>query len=73
MDAANQPPTQPGNPSPAEGANNQPVNTHLSWSACSDPDNDPVTYDVYFGPDPDPPLVGISLMDTMYTTRNFSL
>ncbi|MCD4736831.1 MAG: PKD domain-containing protein, partial [Bacteroidales bacterium] len=52
----NQPPLQPSNPSPGDGALDQPVNTALSWT-CSDPENDPLTYDVYFGISNPPPLV----------------
>jgi uncharacterized protein (TIGR02145 family) len=45
---SNQPPAVPTDPSPPDGATNQSINTTLSWS-CSDPENDPLTYDVYFG------------------------
>ncbi|MBM3435069.1 MAG: hypothetical protein FJY07_02500 [Bacteroidetes bacterium] len=44
----NSAPVPPSDPSPADGAINQSINTILSWS-CADPDNDPLTYDVYFG------------------------
>ncbi|MCD4736948.1 MAG: hypothetical protein K8R53_12965, partial [Bacteroidales bacterium] len=43
-----QPPSPPSNPSPVNGAIDQPINTNLSWT-CTDPENDPLTYDVYFG------------------------
>ena len=52
----NQPPNAPSNPSPAHQAANQSTDTNLSWS-CSDPDGDPITFDVYFGTSEDPPLV----------------
>jgi hypothetical protein len=51
----NNPPNQPANPNPASGSTNQPINLNLSWS-CSDPDGDPLTYDVYFGTNSNPPL-----------------
>ena len=44
----NDPPNTPSAPSPANGATNVKVNSDLSWT-CSDPDGDPLTYDVYFG------------------------
>ncbi len=52
----NNPPTQPANPGPSNGAINQLTNTTLTWS-CSDPNGDPLTYDVYFGTANNPPLV----------------
>ncbi|MDP8221586.1 MAG: Ser-Thr-rich GPI-anchored membrane family protein [Candidatus Stygibacter frigidus] len=50
---ANQPPNPPSNPSPANNTTSISLNTNLSWD-CSDPDNDPLIYDVYFGTDPSP-------------------
>ncbi|MBC8485461.1 MAG: PKD domain-containing protein [Bacteroidetes bacterium] len=55
-ETTNQPPTQPSNPSPDNGATEQPVNTTLSWT-CTDPENDPLTYDVYFSETNPPVLV----------------
>ena len=53
---SNNPPNTPYNPTPANGADDVPVNIDLSWSG-GDPDGDPVTYDVYFGLNSTPPLV----------------
>ena len=53
--SGNNPPNQPSNPSPFSGSNNQPVNLTLSWN-CSDPDGNPLTYDVYFGTSNNPPI-----------------
>jgi uncharacterized protein (TIGR02145 family) len=52
----NQPPTIPSNPQPINGAIDQPVNTTLSWT-CTDIENDPLTFDVYFGATNPPSLV----------------
>ncbi|HEU4928801.1 MAG TPA: FlgD immunoglobulin-like domain containing protein, partial [Candidatus Krumholzibacteria bacterium] len=51
----NLPPIVPFNPDPPNGgfAFSQPT---LRWE-CSDPNGDPLTYDVYFGTTPSPPLV----------------
>jgi len=64
-ETTNQPPTQPSNPSPDNGATEQSVNTTLSWT-CTDPENDPLTYDVYFG-ETNPPV----LISTGQTANTF--
>lgn len=46
--AANSPPSPPNLVFPPDGSTNQATTLTLSWS-CSDPDGDPLTYDVYFG------------------------
>jgi uncharacterized protein (TIGR02145 family) len=51
----NQPPYVPSDPQPPNSALHQPMNTTLSW-ICTDPDNDPLTYDVFFG-NSNPPLL----------------
>jgi hypothetical protein len=43
----NNPPDKPSNPNPSNGATGVLVTASLSWN-CSDPDGDPLTYDVYF-------------------------
>ncbi len=44
----NNPPSVPANPNPQDNENNVPTEVILSWE-CSDPDNDPLVFDVYFG------------------------
>ena len=61
----NNPPNQPSNPNPGNGTVNQSINTTLSWS-CSDPNNDPLTYDVYFGTSNNPPLASGNQTSTSY-------
>ncbi len=42
----NQPPNTPSNPSPADGTGGVSSTATISWT-CTDPDGDPITYDVY--------------------------
>ncbi|RPI04658.1 MAG: hypothetical protein EHM64_09295, partial [Ignavibacteriae bacterium] len=49
----NNPPEAPSSPSPSDGATGVSTSPTLSWS-CSDPDDDAVTYDVYFGTSSNP-------------------
>jgi len=61
----NQPPDAPSTPSPESGSMNQPSNTTLTWT-CSDPENDPLTYDIYFGTENPPSLVATAQTGTTY-------
>jgi formylglycine-generating enzyme required for sulfatase activity len=45
--SANRPPTAPYFGYPSDGRTNQSLKTTLQW-LCNDPDEDPITYDVYF-------------------------
>jgi hypothetical protein len=61
----NNAPNTPSNPSPPDGATDIDINTILSWT-CSDPDGDPLTYDVYFGTSSPPPLVSSGQSSNSY-------
>ena len=61
----NNPPNEPINPSPENGATGVSINPTLSWQ-CSDPDNDALTYDVYFGTSSNPPKVA-TVTSTSYS------
>jgi hypothetical protein len=45
---SNTPPLIPSDPYPANGSTGVDVNVDLSWN-CEDPEEDPLTYNVYFG------------------------
>jgi len=63
----NRAPLSPSDPSPANGEVDVSLNSALSWS-CSDPDGDPLSYDVYFGIDPIPAtLVATGIALSEYT------
>jgi hypothetical protein len=49
----NNPPAIPSEPAPANGVSSQPYTLTLRWK-CSDPDGDPLKYDVLFGTNPTP-------------------
>ena len=63
--SGNDPPNQPSNPNPGNGTVNQSINTTLSWS-CSDPNGDPLTYDVYFGTSNNPSLTSGNQTSSSY-------
>jgi len=63
----NQPPAQPSSPQPSDGATNLPVYNTLSWT-CSDPENDPLSYDVYFGTTNPPGLVSTGQSSMNFNT-----
>jgi len=61
----NQPPNPPNNLTPANNATSVSVNTNISWECC-DPENDPLTYDVYFGTSTNPSLVNYGQSNTTF-------
>jgi hypothetical protein len=62
----NRPPGVPNIVSPVNGATNEAINTSIWWTAAEDPDDDPVTYDVYFGTSSPPPLFESSVVSQRY-------
>ncbi len=52
----NQPPDKASAPAPADNALNIALNTHLSWTGKDPDEKDTLTYDIYFGTNPDPAL-----------------
>ncbi len=66
---SNEPPDAPANPSPADGATGVSVSTMLAWTA-SDPEQDPLTYDIYFGTSATPPLAMEGLSTGEYDPGN---
>jgi uncharacterized protein (TIGR02145 family) len=69
----NLPPSLPSTPQPPDGAINQTINIALSWT-CVDPENDPLTYDVYFGTTNPPELLSSGQLVTTLNpgTLNYS-
>jgi uncharacterized protein (TIGR02145 family) len=52
----NEGPEKAANPEPGDGSSGVSTLCTLSWT-CQDPENDQLTFDVYFGDNPNPPLV----------------
>ena len=67
----NRPPKTPSNPSPYNGKIAVTLNPTLSWND-SDPDGDPLTYDVYFGTTSNPPLIKSGVTSKSYKVSNLS-
>ena len=66
------PPTVPSNPSPADQEYNCFQNIALSW-ASEDPEGFALTFDVYFGTDPNPPLASHDQLARTYQPGFLSL
>jgi hypothetical protein len=67
----NRPPIIPSEPNPSNGSLAISINADLSWN-CSDPDNDLLTYDVYFGESSLPPLEESGVSDSTYPLGTMS-
>ena len=63
---SNKKPNSPSNPSPADNATNIYITPTLTW-VCSDPEENPLNYDVYFGTSPTPSLVNEGQTDNTYS------
>ncbi|MGC9384857.1 MAG: Ig-like domain-containing protein [Kosmotogaceae bacterium] len=62
----NLPPNVPNSPSPNDNAKGVSIDTDLSWE-CTDPNEDALTYDVYFQKDDDTPvLIATDVTDNEY-------
>ncbi|MBI9039675.1 MAG: hypothetical protein JEY97_16210 [Bacteroidales bacterium] len=61
----NQAPDQPSSPNPMDESENQSIEVDLSWT-CTDPDGDPLTYDIYFGTETIPALLVSGQTETTY-------
>ena len=61
----NSPPDQPNNEQPGNQSTNVPINVNISWN-CTDPDGDPLTFDVYFGSSFPPALAESNTTNTSY-------
>ncbi len=72
----NLPPEKPNNLSPPDGQIDESTSPTLSWE-CSDPDNDPLTYKVYFekydGTNNDPATVYATVSDKSVQLQNLDL
>jgi uncharacterized protein (TIGR02145 family) len=61
----NNPPNAPSNPNPVDEATAVETDVILSWF-CSDPDGDDLTYNIYFGTDPNPTLIQLQYPETYF-------
>ncbi|GEM_PF-3360568 len=63
--AVNRAPAAPARPFPADGSADRSLLPRLSWGESEDVEQDPITYTVYFGTDPDPTdVLAADLPDT---------
>ena len=69
----NQPPYEPSDPDPPNGATDVSINELLSWTGGDPNTGDTVTYDVYFGTSSPPPLVDEDLTQTAYDPGTMDL
>ncbi len=64
-------PNEPSSPIPASGFSGYGTKlTPLDWE-CTDPNQDPLTYDLYFGTNSNPPLVKSNLQQSSYTPTSY--
>lgn len=65
----NMPPNIPCNPNPSNGSKNINLTVNLNWTG-SDPENDTVVYNVYFGNNSNPSIVETNLSISTYNVDN---
>ena len=65
----NNPPNMPCNEEPSNGSTDRPININISWN-CSDPDGDPLTFDIYFANSTPPCQVWQNWSNMSYTPGN---
>jgi len=68
----NNPPYKPKNPQPSDNATGTDVNLTLNWDG-GDPDDDQVTYTLYFGTSTSPPLLKKNIDHSYFITFYFDL
>ncbi len=68
---ANNPPAAPSSPAPDNNSTDQETSLTLSWN-CSDPDNDSLKYDLYFGTDENPELLKHGLSEKAYSVDSLN-
>ncbi|MCD4682600.1 MAG: hypothetical protein K8R86_04885 [Bacteroidales bacterium] len=61
----NQQPDVPASPDPADGSTGIIINSSLNWT-CSDPENDLLSYDVYFGTTNPPTIINSGQTETSF-------
>jgi len=66
-----QPPSAAFNPFPVNGTTNHAATLTLQWQA-TDPESEPLTYDLYFGTEADPPLKSANLPAPSYDISGLS-
>jgi len=67
VNQTNNPPNQPSHPVPDDQETDISINTDLAWEGGDPDDGDTVTYDVYFGPTINPPLLQDNHTGVIYT------
>ena len=65
------PPLVPFQPYPADNDSLISLSTDLNWE-CSDPEGDPITYNIYFGNNQNPPLVENNWNSNIYNPSNLT-
>ena len=67
--SSNDKPNAPSNPTPADNSTNLGIAPLLQWE-CTDPEGDPLTYDVYLGTNPNPGAAELVAQDLTVTNFN---